>query len=69
MFPTGSLHLPKRPEIPERPRNIGKTSEWFNTCLGEGPFDLIFKHVLFMSIFEYSANKKYTDLLYVGSCW
>ena len=32
----GSLHLPKRPEIPERPRNTGKTCEWFNTCSGEG---------------------------------
>ena len=33
---TGSLHLPKRPEIPERPKNTGKTCEWFNTCSGEG---------------------------------
>ena len=40
----------KRPQIPERPRNTGKTSEWFNTCLGEGLFDLIFKHVF---IYEY----------------
>ena len=59
---TGSLHLPKRPEIPERPRNTGKTSEWLNTFSGDcgegvGRFNLIFKNVL-MSIFECSYNKK-----------
>ena len=58
----GSLHLPKRPEIPERPRNTGKTSEWLNTFSGDcgegvGRFNLIFKNVL-MSIFEYSYYKK-----------
>ena len=57
----GSLHLPKRPKIPERPRNTGKTSEWLNTFAGDcgegvGHFNLIFKNVL-MSIFEYSYNK------------
>ena len=55
----GSLHLPKRPEIPERPRNTGKTSEWLNTFSGDcgegvGHFNLIFKNVL-MSIFEYRS--------------
>ena len=55
----GSLHLPKRPEIPERPPKYRKDQLKGSAHArerGEGHLILIFKHLL-TSIFEYLDNK------------